>query len=431
MFLLTIQLYSQSEPSWINNYPVDELYYTGIGSSNGGNKSSDYEKALIQARLNLAAEISTTIQAETQIITRDSSSGGFSDTFTEKLSQSVEQHLKELEIVDTFYSRNQGYWVYIRLNKIRWHEFQAEEMYLLLNRIQHILNEDYFNNRATTADKLFKLGSVATILEESPYKVLLKGDLGITFSGNIFDFVQSEIYKISTSLSITTEKTEYSAQSGETIELKFTVNSTDSYTGKIPIKISYNNESIYEAFSDINGRFRVLLQSKNFNNGRNTLNITMASAALGFPENSQFLNTLLLETEGISLTVRSPSIYLQFNSNRNDLEFLKEPLETLFSTGEENFTLTDLPSETNYEMTITLNFTDYPPVLNNAPLMAGLSCIISLKKENKVLYEYKTRTIKDGGLSSEQAYQRVFNKLISQLENDRSYISRIETEITR
>ena len=429
--LLTINLYSQSEPGWIDNYPIDELYYIGIGSSDTGNKSGDYERALIQARLNLAAEISTSIKAETQIVTRDSSDGRYSESFTEKLNQSVEQNLKELEIVDTFYSRNQGYWVYIRLNKDRWREIQTEEMSLLLVRVQHIINEEYFSNRAATADKLFKLGSVAMLLEKSPYKAILKGDLGVLYSGNIIDFLQSEIYKISSSITMNINETDYETESGEPVDLRFSIKTSDYYTGKIPIIFITDDNETFETFTDINGQARIRINSNELTEGSNILKISIASNELGFPETSEYLNNFIAETKNISISVKSTSIYLRINSNRSNLFFINDPVGTLFTTGIEKFEITDLSSEASYEIIVSLSFTDFPRVLANAPLMAGIDCIISLKGDNRLLYEYKTNTLKDGGLSYEQAYQRAFNKLIIILENDRSYINGIETEINR
>jgi len=50
LLFLTFNIYSQSEPHWINNFPVDDEYYAGIGSSNSGNKSNDYERAIVNKK---------------------------------------------------------------------------------------------------------------------------------------------------------------------------------------------------------------------------------------------------------------------------------------------------------------------------------------------------------------------------------------------
>jgi len=429
LLFLTFNIYSQSEPHWINNFPVDDEYYAGIGSSNSGNKSNDYERALIQAKLNLASEISTTIKSEIQIVTRDTSNGGFSETFNEKLNQSVEQNLSELEIVDTYYSRTHGYWIYIRLNKSRWVEIQNEEMSLLLSRVQQILDDDYFGSRITTADKLFKLAAVSTILYESPYRSILNGEIGDFYSGNVHDFVLSDIYKISSSISILVNSDIISLEAGKDYELRFSGKSQDYYPGKLPFVINSNGSLLYSVSSDTNGLARVSMQSVDLQEGSNILEIQIDPMKIGFPGESPYISNFYSEKQEIPVNILSSSVYLSINTNQNRLGFLIEPVGTLFSTGNEKFHLAKEKSEASFEIVVTLNFTEYPRVLENAPLMAGLDCIISLNKDNRLLLEHKINSMKDGGLTYEQAYRRVFNKLIDKLENDRTYIREIEKEI--
>ena len=157
--------------------------------------------------------------------------------------------------------------------------------------------------------------------------------------------------------------------------------------------------------------------------------IAIDPVRIGFPENRDFIDSFIAGTKEISVEIQSSSIYLRINSNKRDLDFVNEPVGSLFATGNESFNLSDDPNSARFELLVTLNFTDYPKVLENAPLMAGVDCIISLKKENRTLYEYKNPTLKDGGLTYEQAYRRVFNKLIRSLEQVRAYIRAIENEM--
>jgi len=418
--------FSQSEPSWINNYPFDTRYYTGIGTSNSGNKSDDYERALVQARLNLAAEISTNISAETEVRTSDSSQDGLSESFTEKINQSVEQYLKELEIVDTFYSRSQGYWVYIRLNKNRWLEIQENEMFQLLSRIQQIIDDDYFSNRATTADRLFKLSSASAVLHESPYSSILEGELGDYYKGNIFDFILSELFSRSSDISISIDTVELTIESGDSIEFRITCKSADYYIGKIPVTLKIGSTVLRTYYSDINGNIPVRLESNQLNSGQNTLEVSINPHDLGFPEDAVYRENFVAGSRELAISVESSSIFLSIETNKTDLDFLEGAVGSLFSTGNEKFNLSEDKENSSYNLVVSLDFSDFPKVLENAPLMAGLDCIISLKKDNRVLFEYKNDTLKDGGLSYDQAYRRVFNKLIRALEQDRSYIRGIE-----
>jgi hypothetical protein len=433
LILLTLifKVYSQSEPVWINNYPRDSRYFTGVGSSNSGNKSQDYEKALVQARLNLAAEISTNIKAETELVTTDSTRGGVSNSYTEQINQSVEQYLKELEIVDTYYSSNQGYWVYLRLNKNLWKEIQDNEMSELLNRIQLLINDDYFSNKRTTSDRLFKLASASTILEESPYSGILKGDIGPFYSGNVFDFMQSEIFKISSDITIELNSRDLSLESGDTADFRITCKSSDNYIGKLPISISKGKVIIADLITDINGNIQVKIESPFFSEGTNSLKIVIDPQKIGFPQNEVYRDNFITGFQEMNILVQSSTLYLTINTNKSEMEFVETPIGSLFTTGNENFKLTQDPTKSRYNLIVTLNFTDYPQVIKNAPLMAGLDCIISLKKENRILFEFKNESLKDGGLSYEQAYRRVFNKLIRNLEENRRFIHEIESKLAQ
>jgi hypothetical protein len=424
-------IFGQSEPSWIKSHPQDSNYYIGIGSSKSTSKSVDYQKALIQARLNLAAEISTKIEAETEIKTNDSSTGSYSESFTEKINQSVEQYLKELEVVDSFYSPDQGYWVYIRLNKNRWNEIQNNEMSQLLTRIQQLIGDDYFGSRLTTSDKLFKIASASVILEESPYSKILSGDLGTDYRGNVIDFLISEIYRLSTGLSIETEDKEFTIETGNSLNLAISLKSSDTYAGKLPLTFMRDNEIIKTTYSDINGNIRVILQSSQFSPGTNKLNLFIDPVKLGFPDKKIYTENFMTLQKELNLSLQTSSLYISINSNRNDLNYLHDPISSLFTSGDEAFSVSEDNSHATYDIQVTLNFTEYPRVLENAPLMAGLDCIISLKKGSRILYEYKNAPLKDGGLTYDQAYLRVFNKLLTTLKDDRTYIRSIENEISR
>ena len=294
LFLISTGVFAQTEPAWINNYPVNNRYYTGIGSSNTGNKSSDYEKALVKARLNLAAEISTNIKAETEIITSDSTNKGLSESFTEKINQSVEQYLRELEIVDTFYSGRQGYWVYIRLNKNRWKEIQQNEMNELFERISRIISDDYFTGDLTTSDKLFKLTSAVALIEQSPYKEILKGTIG-RYTGNINDFLNSEIYKISTDISLTINNHTNSVELGEDFEFRVLCKSSDYYIGKLPVSVFIENKKITELFTDINGISRIKIDSSMLKNGNNRIFIKIEPQSIGLLDNYSATENFLIE----------------------------------------------------------------------------------------------------------------------------------------
>ncbi len=428
LLLLPFFMFAQTEPSWINNFPSDSDYFTGIGSSNTGNKSSDYENALIKAKLNLAAEISTSIRAETEILTTDSSNYGISESFTEKINQSVDQNLKELEIVDTFYSEKEGYWVYLRINKNLWQDIQQQEMDELSSRIERFFDENYFSGNTTTSNKIYKLVSAVKILEQSPYKMILSGSLGL-YNGNIYDFLDSEIFRISSGITFIVDNRTGSLEIGEEIEVKVQCKSSDHYFGKIPIVVYRKNNIIIRSLSDINGVSRIKINSSMLNNNSNELLIEIDPLALGFLSEYDASESFVPGQEQISIRLDPVSIYLEIISNKLEISYLNNPIRSLFSNDTYNFLITNDSQSSSLFLLIDINFTDFPRVLDNAPLMAGIECSMSLRKNSTILFDYKCDQLKDGGLTYNQAYNRVFNKLINKLKADREYINLIQRNL--
>ncbi len=430
LLLLPVFMFAQTEPSWINNFPSDSNYFTGIGSSNTGNKSSDYENALIKAKLNLAAEISTSIKAETEILTTDSSNYGISESFTEKINQSVDQNLKELEIVDTFYSDKEGYWVYIRINKNLWQDIQQQEMDELSSRLERFFDDNYFSGNTTTSDKIYKLVSAVKILEQSPYKMILSGSLGL-YNGNIYDFLDSEIYRISSGITFIVDNRTGSMEIGEEIEIRVQCKSSDHYFGKIPIVVYSKNDLIIRSLSDINGVSRIKITSSMLNNNSNELLIKIDPLALGFLREYDASESFVPGQEQISIRLEPVSIYLEIISNKPEISYLNNPIRSLFSHDTYNFLITNDSQSSSLLLLIDITFTDFPRVLDNAPLMAGIECSMSLRKNSNIIFDYECGQLKDGGLTYNQAYNRVFNKLIKKLKADREYLNLIDTNLFR
>ena len=95
-------------PDWLSSYPADPAYYVGIGGSNGGNMAEDRDKAAAAARADLAAQISAQVSSELEVSSRASSDGDFSESVERTVNESVEQNLKSVETVDTWFSPEHG-----------------------------------------------------------------------------------------------------------------------------------------------------------------------------------------------------------------------------------------------------------------------------------------------------------------------------------
>ncbi len=180
-----------SVPSWLSSYPADKAYYVGIGGSNSGNLAEDRELAAASARADLAAQISAQVSSDLQIISQASSDGFSSENVGQTVTQTVEQNLKAVEVVDSWFSPNQGAWVYLRLSKAKWAAIVNEEIANLTVRARGIL-EPVAGGRMSESENLASLGRARSVLGESPWGLSVK-DPVLGGSGILLDRVDAEI----------------------------------------------------------------------------------------------------------------------------------------------------------------------------------------------------------------------------------------------
>lgn len=433
LLLITIvSVYAQRAPAWVTVFPYSSEYYTGIGSSKTGNKSADYTKALEQARVNLAAEISTSITSEITVETTDSSSGGFREKFTQEMKQVVEQNLREVEIVETWYSAGEGYWVYMRLSKSRWAEIRKRESDEMMNRISSIIDSSYFSTSITTSDKLYKLGSSASLLEVSPYREILTGRISMFYEGNILDFLLSETWRLSSSLTlaVTPERAVLSGDAPQLLRIK--CRSEDYYTGKIPLTVTGNNNLSGEILTDINGAGSYSLEKNRLVSGDNRIKVEVNFLKFGYPDSPQYRQRFFITSAESHISKSAPQVFLKVSSNRDNFRDSDSLISSVFSRESSGFQLTDTKNDSSFSIDFQLIFTDYPRVLENAPIMAGITGNLKLKKDGSVLYEYTTGLFKDGGLNDEQAYSRAFRKMIDSMSSNQNvYLSDISEKVNQ
>lgn len=132
-----------STPSWVDQYPNNSEYFTGIGLSNSGDREKDLEAAYNSALKSLASEISISVQSvssSNKTITADEICREIDMKVTHYISTKVDINLKNIEIVDSYYQKNVGQWIYLRLNKQKWNEFELNEVDKLHTSIKNTLD---------------------------------------------------------------------------------------------------------------------------------------------------------------------------------------------------------------------------------------------------------------------------------------------------
>ena len=421
--LLTSCLTTQnSRPNWMDQFPTEDLNYVGIGTSNTGNESEDRKIAEERARTNIAASISTKLHSETEIISEESSSEGASEYSSEKITAVVEQSLKGIETVDTFYSEESGAWVYMELSKALWAKIKHEEMTALITRVTEILESSINNNEIPLYTKIQDLLKAKELIYDTPYVGLLKTTvLGET--GSLVDIIDTILKAHLDSIEFSFESTTSSVQIGSPANIIISIRSTkSSNVGNLPFKlITDDKKEILNAVTDISGFFSGEINTTMFTPGQNYLILVLDREiigldkqydALNYPEASVVLDIMAVHIGlNISVTPQEPTILGVDGS-----------VKALFSSG-------NLPFKIGENDSLYLDFkvviSDFPKLKESTPDIAKAHAVISLIRNNKTMYSFESKEFKDGGLTIDQAHNRAFGKLMQNLSKENNYITEI------
>lgn len=413
-------------PLWTKKFPAEEGYYVGIGSSNTGNEAEDLKTAEERARANIASAISTKIHEEVNVVTKDSSNGGSFKYAEDRVSAVVEQSLTGVETVDTYSSKEDGAWVYMRLSKQLWEKTQKKEMADLISRITGFLKpvlDDYNRPFITRVQQLIK---ARNLILESPYPGMLK----TTFNGekgSLIDIIESTLKEHIDSLYIKVKPGSSTLSVGKSLKYSVVMSSDLSVkTGSIPFEIintSNNNNQIFSGVTGPDGNYSGELKYLNFVMGKNHLSILPNKKDIGLDETYHSIilpqKEMIVDLQGITIGLeilmpdgmKIPGLLGAVTSlfSRKDLPFKVDP-------GKKN-----ISPKIRFEFVIT----DFPKVLENAPDMAQVSAVVSLVKDGNNVYSYQSKPVKDGGLTPGQAHKRAVDKLMKMLGSDDIYVRKI------
>ena len=111
-----IAIADQKKPVWINQRPVENDYYIGIGAADKGKGNLDYRQiAKENALQDLSSEITVNITSQV-IVNLMESSDAVQEDLKSQIQSTTKANLEGYELVDNWEDENQ-YWVYYRLAK--------------------------------------------------------------------------------------------------------------------------------------------------------------------------------------------------------------------------------------------------------------------------------------------------------------------------
>ncbi len=413
----------EKRPVWIDNYPVDSAYFVGIGSSKSGDKNADLDAAKAKALTSLASAISVSIKSSQEFTVRENSSGKSSQTAEIQITQSVNSNFKDVEVFDSYYSDDSGYWFYYRISKARWAEIERQAKADIASRVSDIVSPQLSATSATDFEILSALGKGWLLVAESPYegdiKTQLNGENGI-----LIDMLENNVSKVFSRLTLQIEPETVITEPGklETIKVKVT-----DREGRVPgqFKIDIcskaDNKKITEITTDKEGNYSGKLGFPGLPVGKNGLYASLSMPYLGItPEG--FRKTVSPPQKDFAVTVNQISVILKLVINGDaDIESLPDSVRALFSRKELALRLSPGGSGEKHTILFTMFFRNMPENAHGL-FITNAKATISLLNEGSNIYSYETKEYKEVGLDWDQAQERAAIKMFKDINNDSVFI---------
>jgi hypothetical protein len=164
------------KPTWINERPITDVYYIGIGSASKVDGTNFIESAKNNALNDLASEIKVNLESST-VYYQNETNKTFNEDFRSTIKTSIEADLEGYTMIDSWQDQNK-YWVYYRLSKSEYFaqierkkmaaKKAGEEFYKLGNDAANngdvlLAITNYFD--AMSAIKEFSPGSIEVVSE--------------------------------------------------------------------------------------------------------------------------------------------------------------------------------------------------------------------------------------------------------------------------
>jgi len=412
------------KPAWIDQYPVDPAYYIGIGSSKTGNKGEDMELARRKALVALASSISTEIRSELVVAEGESSAGEAYQTVDQVISETVDTNVQEVEVVDSYYAEEAGYWFYLRLSKSAWESIRRDEADRLSRRVAGLVEPALADESASVAVRLGALWKGRMLLLESPYAGLLEGSLDGN-NGVLLDIVESRMKAYLESLHLEFRPEIVTAYPGRPAPVAATAKSTLALKpGEITIRLSFGDDvPAIDVTTGADGVYEGVILIPLQETGSAKIDVRMELGSTGIDERMLPAGFSVPHTEAL-LVLKAVAARLEVAAPREmDATGIRKSLESIFSQGIP-VELTASP-DAEYEITVEVVAREAPQNAYGI-IIAYVKAFVSVSKNGSILESYESPEVKEGGLTASQAYTRTLAKLIELLEGSPDLTQRLK-----
>lgn len=415
-------------PSWITQTPQDSTkeYYIGIAGSHTGKESEDIRFAYNRALEVLSGSISTSIRASSSFSERETTQEGYDYSYENSITVDVSQNLENIEIVDSYYSPDLGYWYYLRLSHAEWDSIVERRSAEYTEFVEELFDDVFDTSYSEMQTIYYAIDAFYEAYSGKPIKVDILGKSG---SADTILTLRAEELLSEMSLLWNDLPSEFEQRSSIRLEGRIELNNprgVTNYTnpGNLPLVLSDQNDRVIKVF-------------RTAPDGTFSLNLSEAEA-LGEMEYtlkllSPFGNTSLSEKlsylfpeQRKQVRILPYRLSLQFESSstiegQEDMvvDFLNDFTPLSLSHGESNS-----PEDS---LGVKLQFRSAPP--NSYGMVFSYATLslfhISGGKESQL---WRSEEVKEGGLSEDQAEIKALEKLLKSLEG-RNEISQIFTDL--
>jgi uncharacterized protein YaaR (DUF327 family) len=249
---------SKVMPDWVNNRPLSDEYYIGIGSASKKNFPSDFREAARKNALNnLASEISVTISSQS-VLSQLETDNKYKEDFQQNIRVNVNEQLEGFDEVDTYESKD-FYWTYYHLSKADYQERKLKQVKDAVNQGKDFLIKarDYKNQMRYKEALLAYISGIDKITAYLDQSLETELDGQKIYLGNeLFNGYRSLLNQIV----IDSDVEVYRIKMGNSGSIKFSVKTSDGKAlAGIPLTVEVKKRlhSYSDVVSDASGMLSV------------------------------------------------------------------------------------------------------------------------------------------------------------------------------
>jgi len=427
-FLLFVpSLYAKKQPQWIFNPPGGDTYYLGVGAATGKNKAEGYQVALERAKSNLAADISVHIVSTSSDLFRstksNSSYGDESESqdqvveqYEQNMSQFVEKNLKDIEVVDSWYSKKEGTWVFVRLSKAAYERMKQKEMGELRGRVLDQISP-IIDGEVDIQDAISRYFNAWNMVHDSFYLDEIKGNVNGR-EGFLIDRIESAISDFFNDVQF--DLTVLSAvEVNKPLPITLSIFLEGIKDGRVPLLFvqGRDNRVLASITTDSDGNYSEPIKLEGLKGVgkvrvRCILDLSQFSNQL-----DSFYKDILAPGEDLSLTVKLVKLGFEVETGDATVSGINGSIKSLLK--KKSLPIELVPGVTgDRDLFVEVIFSLMPKVFQNQPQMVKSKAIFTLKEGGNTVFSYETKEIKNGGATEDQAYYNCWSALQKLIEKD-------------